>query len=415
MSSAILSSRTTFSEFSERSVLSSFLQSCNLDKNARGASDVSKRASHHKRHGHRHGHDSSTPGSSSSYGIWSFLFSITEPQPIVPLSSSLTVPGKLFHFKSSHFEASEKETRLGEGACYLVDKRNLSSVQGGFAVAVKTPKLTSNSPHTEFLILRELQVLTHPPIHLHQNIASILGYSTDIFDPKSQALTLVTELADHGTLKDFLTQSQYEGKEARTFKTKTSLLHDVASGLEALHDFAIVQGDVKIENVLIFSASSEQSGLIAKLSDFGYAIPVDWDKRGEGQIERYKGTTILNAPEVRRRTDISSKDFWKCDVFSYALLVWETIADGSRFYETCTTLKNQVDVLEWLSGLPEDELLRLALEFLQRSIKDLEPSLMNILQRVLKSSLRDNPAKRNLMADIAKKFRRQTNFAMVKR
>ncbi|KAF1828903.1 kinase-like protein [Decorospora gaudefroyi] len=419
LDSAVFSSRTVLSGFSDRSVLSGL-------SDAAWSGPAAPRV------------PSAAGDNDAVARIWAFLFSRTERPPIVPLSTASVVPGKLFHYKASHFGLGTAHAHLGEGACYRVDKRELSPTQGGFVVAVKTPKLQASASvssqqqaHAASLILRELQVLTYPPLHLHPNIASILGYSSELIGQHAHglSLSLVVDLASHGTLKDFLARPlRGEGKERHSLKTKVRLLHDVASGLHALHACGIVQADVKTENVLVFTDAESakdqtskaeadeddgESSLIARLSDFGYAIPVEQ----ESGTQRYMGTSVLNAPEVQRNSQIPNGDLWKCDVFSFALLVWETALDGKRYFSTSasTPIKGQSDVMEWLAGLPRDDLLRLALKSLQDAYGPSEPPLMAILQRVLKSSLRDEKDRRRPMSEIVNIFRRQRFLAAAAR
>ena len=103
---------------------------------------------------------------------------------------------------------------------------------------------------------------------------------------------------------------------------------DVASGLELLHACDIIHGDVKLENVLVFS--SENGSARAKISDFGLCC---------SQVlvnNTYRGTRVLNAPEILegycKTKGQSSLDYKACDTFSYGLLLWEIFNGGDRFY-----------------------------------------------------------------------------------
>lgn len=433
--SASFSSRSALSDFSDRSVLSGVLEL---------GADVAPDP-YSSRHLDAVVSASAAPADPASH-IWGFLFSKTEAPPIVPISSTTVIPGRLLYFKPSHFtlhsEFAErvadttKKTRLGEGACYLVDRQRLSSVQGGLLVAVKTPKLRGSTAqqqtHVASLILRELQVLTHPPVQTHPNIASILGYSSGLLgqDSLNLSLSLIVELASGGTLRDFLAQPRGSGMEGRELRTKARLLHDVASGLDALHGCGIIHGDVKLENVLVFTNTRREisgdkgedgegeSDLIAKLSDFGYALPVEpQGGKGKNRMQRYMGTHVLNAPEVRMNSEIPNEDTWKCDVYSYGLLVWEAILDGKRFFSVSDTTESREvsDVIQWLADLPQNDLLRSALKTVDDSYGASEPPLVSILRRVLKASLQDDKNRRKPMAEIVKIFRGQKFLAAIAR
>jgi len=116
-------------------------------------------------------------------------------------------------------------------------------------------------------------------------------------------LSLVAELAVHGTLREYLARPLHQDESPHPLMSKLGLLHDVASGLEALHACGIVQGNVKTENVLVFAAKGVEGGegseVVAKLSDFGHAIFLEKGLRGEPR--HYLVTAVLNGPETRRQ------------------------------------------------------------------------------------------------------------------
>ena len=170
LQSIIFSSRTVLSDLS--TLLGSSVEATLADGNS-ACADQSTGADHQA-------------GSSPLQDIpriWSLLFEKTEPTPTLPLGPLRLVPGKLIYFKASHFELirsgdSTDSPRVGEGACYIVEKRRLSALHGGSVIAVKTPKLRrlASSDLVASLVLRELQILTHPPLQANENIASIIGY-----------------------------------------------------------------------------------------------------------------------------------------------------------------------------------------------------------------------------------------------
>jgi len=101
------------------------------------------------------------------------------------------------------------------------------------------------------------------------------------------------------------------------------ITHEVACGLAYLHSCGVMHRDVKACNVLL---DGQQH---AKLSDFGIATYLVPAVVGSDDDERYAlseytaetGTYRQMAPEV-----ILHKTYnHKCDVYSYGLLVWETL------------------------------------------------------------------------------------------
>jgi hypothetical protein len=89
------------------------------------------------------------------------------------------------------------------------------------------------------LVINEIQIITHYPLKMHENIIKFRGIMWE-YDMNLQVWpVLVLEYATYGTLSDF---------QARplnlTFGTKMNLCLDVGNGLEALHLCGIVHGDV---------------------------------------------------------------------------------------------------------------------------------------------------------------------------
>ena len=85
------------------------------------------------------------------------------------------------------------------------------------------------------------------------------------------------ELAERGTLRDLMT-SHSHGQQAVQGKTVLRILHDVASGLEHIHQCGVVHLDIKPQNILI-----SLDGTV-KIGDFGIAMAqgTDGDEGHEG-------------------------------------------------------------------------------------------------------------------------------------
>ncbi|CAL3969565.1 unnamed protein product [Diplocarpon coronariae] len=302
-------------------------------------------------------------------------------------------PNLLRRFKATSFLPTGTVFGVGEGACYRVDKGELNTEAGGELVAIKYLKLTEQPSRRADdaevsraieTVLRELRILTHEPIRGCENIVQLLGYGSRSVG-EHLSLYLVAEFAARGTLKDYLAKNRASVAEKIGFCT------GVANGLATLHGCGIANGDVKLENTLVYSDTRDR--LIVKLSDFGHSI-LDDDSR-------YVGTAIFNAPEVRlgRSTSTLRRDHFKCDVFSYGLLVWETLQDGRRYVESA----NRSDPLTWLGGLPKDDLLRMALLAVQ-GLLPCDASKITLLQTVLDATLRDDVQDRKSIQQVIKMF-----------
>jgi serine/threonine protein kinase len=308
---------------------------------------------------------------------------------------------QLDRFTPSKFLPSATVYGIGEGACYRIDKCELSQ-ETGRAVAVKYLKLTEQAQNnTESgesnrsiaTVLRELRILTHDPIRDSPNIVRLLGYGSRSVGERL-SLYLVAEFATFGTLRDYLIK---QPNGAVSITEKITFCHDIANGVAVLHSCGVVQGDLKLENTLVFTSNNGE--ILVKLSDFGHSILDD--------TSRYVGTAIFNAPEVRRGrlSSTSRVNHYKCDIFSYGLTVWEIIQDGRRYIDF-TKLK---DPLSWLNGLPKDDLLRNAL-LATHALLPADTSKAVLFQNVLERTLKDSPGDRETIQGLLKLFNSERPF-----
>ncbi|KAL8890813.1 MAG: hypothetical protein Q9192_005822, partial [Flavoplaca navasiana] len=225
------------------------------------------------------------------------------------------------------------------------------------------------------IALRELRVFAHKPVRKNVNVVQLIGYGAEEIQGHL-AIYLVADFASGGTLKDYLIEH-----DDVSMLNRAHFCYDTSSGLAGLHACAIVQGDLKLTNVLVFAYTGE---FVAKLSDFGGSI-FDGDSV-------YTGSWIYNAPEIRRGRSggFGSKvDIYASDVFSLGLVVWETLQGGRPFIEP--SLK--VNQLSWLNALPRDDLLFQALQsFEMLPIQGAFPK--RVIRGVLEGSLPDEPKSR---------------------
>ena len=221
---------------------------------------------------------------------------------------------------------------IGRGSSFSVSAIPTASRQGHFAddqldvVAFKQTVPGTRSENADSKkrrirdIMLELRVLCHDPIRKHENVVKLLGiaWETDPFSRYRRWPFLVLERASHGTLAEYLQTLQ-----SLSSKEKINLSLDTLYGLEILHLCHIFHGDLKLENVLIFSNEDQQDDrpVIAKLADFGGALH-------DVQTQAYltTPTKFWAAPEAQRAMDIEQLP--KSDVYALGFLIWRIFAHG---------------------------------------------------------------------------------------
>jgi serine/threonine protein kinase len=157
---------------------------------------------------------------------------------------------------------------VGEGASYKVFR--CTDVKRHAVVAVKQVILPDDASQHETLrkhvdcVLKDLEVMHHPPLARHENILTLLGYGWGL--AKGDIIPfLVTEYATLGTLRDCLLSRPLP------IESRLGLCNQIACGLNRLHWSGVAHGDLKLENVLVFQSSRQNNGgeygtdLIAKL------------------------------------------------------------------------------------------------------------------------------------------------------
>lgn len=155
-------------------------------------------------------------------------------------------------------------TKVGEGGSYRVFRCNHRNKQLVAAKIMKLPLELSAKEKDEFrrrvfCLIKDLEVMHHPPLAKQENILGLLGYGWNLSE-ESALPFLVTEYAEQGTLRDFLrTNTTDVGSRLR-------LCGNVASGLHAMHLCGVSHGDLKLENVLVFREADELGSIVGRYS-----------------------------------------------------------------------------------------------------------------------------------------------------
>ena len=165
--------------------------------------------------------------------------------------------------------------RIGEGSTYRVYSCNHLKKQLVAAKIMKLPLQPLREERESFrrrvyCLIKDLEVMHHPPLANHVNILRLLGYGWNLSEDSTLPF-LVTEYADRGTLREFLRNKYID------VASRLKLCGNIASGLHAMHMCGVSHGDLKLENVLVFGEAGPLASNVeqyyAKLVSRTIALP----------------------------------------------------------------------------------------------------------------------------------------------
>lgn len=339
----------------------------------------------------------------SSSRTWLPILGIIEEDPY---RSRNTVA----HARSSHrprlYRESQYVRGIGEGAVFQVSLYEHKGVQFAVKKAKATPQsekhgLRAQAATGTLVALQEIQVVSSAVLRRHPNIIDIFGWDWD----HDGLPVLFTNYAELGTLQDFLrSQTQY----SLTMAQRRSFALNVACGLHALHATNVAHGDIKLANTLVYPDPRMPKSFIVKVSDFSHSVFGLSSRR----ITSYPGSALYNAPEVRSRYALIPSDrLPRCESYSFGLLAWEILKNGTSYFEE--TWSNRLSTLvagktseyshvDLLHEFRPDEILELSVQYLH-SFYQMQASCydFHIFNRVFQMTLKDNPSLRKDMGQIA--------------
>ena len=149
----------------------------------------------------------------------------------------------------------------------------------------------------------------------HPNIVRFHGMSFT-----SSAILLVCEFMPEGSLLDAHEVARKEQRSMLTLSVLLARIEQIASGMAHLHSWEppILHRDLKSANILL-------DGERLAIADFGLARYQECHKKMTAETGSYRWM----APEVIRHEMYD----WRCDVYSFGVLVWEMVSYRVPFEE----------------------------------------------------------------------------------
>jgi serine/threonine protein kinase len=152
---------------------------------------------------------------------------------------------------------------------------------------------------------KDLEICTHPELVQSGYIPEVCGYGM-----LDDLPFVVMEMASGGSLLQMLATDH-------EWSVRIEILQQVACAVKILHQNQIIHGDIKLENVLIFTHSSHI--LQAKLSDFSHST-YEVGSIPPTTSYRYFGTWPILPPEVWNESGNINGE--SCDIWAYSVLLW---------------------------------------------------------------------------------------------
>ena len=149
----------------------------------------------------------------------------------------------------------------------------------------------------------------------HPNIIQLYGIVAE-----KHSCCIVTELVRGGSLFDFI----HKQKKVPSDEQQSYWMKDIATGMWFLHHRGIAHRDLKSGNVLLGDR------MMAKLCDFGTARSLD-HTTAQSTVT---GTYRWMAPEIV--SDPNARINKKCDVYSYAMVLYELVTCKKPFHDAPT-------------------------------------------------------------------------------
>jgi serine/threonine protein kinase len=272
---------------------------------------------------------------------------------------------------------------LGKGGFARVYKATDSLLDR--EVAIKVFNATDQGQYTVIEEIKKAIRLQHPNLLRYYDVAVL--NSTNALGEIETLQIGVMELANAGDLKQFV-------KKNPNSPMLFSLLQQVLSGLEYLHQKGIIHRDMKPQNILLVE---EDGVLTAKISDFGISKSLD---SGTNSASMAIGTIEYMAPEQfsPAKYGINGKIGTNVDLWSFGIMVHELLTNEPLFGQrNGNTTAEQIMNSILSQTLPQD-------------IENLPEPYKTVVKKCLVSDARERIQKANELISILNQTKENNNF-----
>lgn len=211
------------------------------------------------------------------------------------------------------FSELEIGAKIGGGGFADV---HMATWKGEYRVAVKKLRVKKVSKTRKAEFENEAQLLS---TLVHPAIITLYGACVE-----TPHLALVMEFMSRGSLHDLLLESIQLSDDH-----KKSLIFDLLSALEYVHQRKIAHRDIKSRNIVVCEDLSS-----CKLSDFGLALK-DYCETSTSETSaatyHFVGTIKYSPPEVLNGNRMNLDGLMTADIYSMALTIVELLSEEEPF------------------------------------------------------------------------------------
>lgn len=264
---------------------------------------------------------------------------------------------------------------LGQGGQFYVTRQDLALPDStGFRirpVAVKQPKFRLDQEEALRLgdeeskkhlrnIHVEIAALSHNALRKHPNVVTLISWAFTRMAFHAP-ISLVMDLADC-TLREFLQGSGGSVSSTEMF----DFCCDIAAGVDALHLYGFIHGDIKTENVLLFGHPDRY---VARVADFGLCVTSATIQKAAACLG---GTPGWLAPEVEEGLLLTFPQLIAADNYGFGLVAWSVVYEAGEVPRQSL----RVDPLACLEARLQDTALHISPQ-LQSAMFCALPKLLN--------------------------------------
>ncbi|GES85867.1 kinase-like domain-containing protein [Rhizophagus clarus] len=156
--------------------------------------------------------------------------------------------------------------------------------------------------------------------HKVNNVFFIIRLYGVTKDPETENIMMVLDYAEDGSLKNYLNKNHHNLK----WETKIDYLHNIAFGLELIHEKGLIHRDLHIGNILHMN----REGRNTYITDMGLCKPADYDYNASAENSVY-GVLPYIAPEILRHQNYTKA----ADIYSFGIIMYEIISGLSPYHD----------------------------------------------------------------------------------